>query len=95
MQYKGRHRLFDLSKVRTYPLKNRHNKVELGNLADVTKLRASEIVCSAEPWFRNGLRGPGPDQSAGLRELAKYIVQCHRAGKPVAVLSGAHPIKNG
>ena len=95
MKYGGRHPLFDLSRVRTYPLKARKNKVEVGNFTDVAALRRSEIQCAAGPWFRNGRRGPGTDQSAGLEELARYIVACRRAGRPVAVLSGAHCIKNG
>ncbi len=39
--------------------------------------------------------GAGADQRQGLKELAHRIVECHRQGQPVAVLSGAHPIKNG
>ncbi len=95
MHYRGRYRLFDASKVRTYPLALRANKVEIGGFLDVGKLARGPVRCAAEPWFRNGVRGPGPDQSAGLSELARRIVQCHRAGQPVAVLCGAHPIKNG
>lgn len=95
MQYKGSYGLFDLSKVETYPLKVRPNKVELGAFLDVSALRRSEIRAPTGPWFRNGLAGGGQDQSAGLKELADYIVGCYRDGKPVVVLSGAHPIKNG
>lgn len=95
MEYKGSHRLFDASGVRTYPLKVRPNKVELDDFLDVAALRRAEIKCPTDPWFRNGRRGEGPDQSAGLEELAHYIAECSRAGKPVVVISGAHPIKNG
>ena len=95
MNYKGSYEVFDLSKVKTYPLKVRKNKVELDDFLDVAKLRKSEIRAPKGPWFRNGERGDGPDQSRGLKELADYIVKCHKGGKPVAVLSGAHPIKNG
>ncbi|MFH1797579.1 MAG: hypothetical protein ABIF45_24130 [Pseudomonadota bacterium] len=95
MKYKGSYKPFDASAVKTYPLKVRSNKVELGNLIDVAALRSAEVRCSAEPWFRNGRRGEGPDQSAGLQELAAYVVECRRSGRPVVVLSGAHPIKNG
>ncbi len=95
MRYEGRHRLFDLSRVRTYPLKVRPNKVELDAYVDVSALRRAEVRPPTGPWFRNGLPGGGPDQSAGLQELARYVAECHRSGKPVVVLSGAHPIKNG
>ena len=95
MEYKGAYGAFDASKMRTYPLKTRPNKVELDNAVDCAALRGAEIRCSAEPWFRNGLPGGGPDQSAGLEELARYIVECRRAERPVVVMSGAHPIKNG
>jgi len=95
VEYKGSYTLFDASAVRTYPLRVRSNKVELGGFVDVAELRRSEIRCSSEPWFRNGLPGPGPDQSAGLEELAGRIVACYRAGKPVVVVTGAHAIKNG
>ena len=95
MKYKGVHKAFDASAIETYPLKVRPNKMALENFIDVAVLREAEIRCPAEPWFRNGSPGEGPDQSAGLRELAAHIVECHRNGKPVVVLSGAHPIKNG
>ena len=95
MQYSGSYPIFDLSKVKTYPLRQRQNKVEVGGFVDLAKLRRSEVRCSREPSFRNGRRGEGPDQSIGLRELAAYVVQCHREEKPVVILSGAHPIKNG
>lgn len=95
MKYHGRHPIFDLSKVSTYPLKNRRNKVEVGGFADVGKLAVSPVKCSTAPWFRNGEKGEGPDQSKGLKELAEYTVQCSREKKPVIVISGAHPIKNG
>ena len=95
MRYKGSYRLFGASKVRTYPLKARPNKVSVEGFVDVARLRKSEICCPAEPWFRNGVAGPGPDQSAGLEELAGRIADCYREGKPVVVMTGAHPIKNG
>lgn len=95
MDYRGAYPIYDPSGIRTYPLKGRPNKVELGNQTDCAALRAAPIRCATGPWFRNGRRGDGPDQSAGLQELARYIVACRRAGRPVAVLCGAHPIKNG
>ena len=95
MDYKGSYGIFDARGLRTYPLNTRPNKVELDDFIDVAALRKAQIKCPTDPWFRNGLPGGGADQSAGAEELAKYIVGCFRAGKPVAVISGAHPIKNG
>lgn len=95
MEYDGSYGLFDLSRVKTYPLRVRSNKVELDGLTDVAALRKADVRPASQPWFRNGLPGGGPDQSAGLQELARYIVECYRQGRPVVVLSGAHPIKNG
>jgi len=95
MKYRGAHKPFDPSGVKTYPLRIRPNKVEIGGFVDVEALRKAPIKCSAEPWYRNGYRGEGPDQGPGLAELARYIVQCYHQGKPVIVMTGAHPIKNG
>ena len=95
MEYKGRYSLFNPESVRTYPLSVRPNKVELDDFLDCGALRKAEIVPARDPWFRNGLGGGGEDQSAGMIELARYIVECRRGGKPVVVISGAHPIKNG
>lgn len=95
MKYEGRHPLFDVSRVRTYPLKMRQSKVGVSGFVDVHKLANSDIKCASTPWFRNGKRGEGADQSAGLKELADYLVQCRNEEKPVIVISGAHPIKNG
>ncbi len=95
MGYRGSYKPFDLSRMKTYPLKVRPNKVKLERYVDCDALRRAAIRPPTTPWYRNGLRGGGPDQSAGLRELARYVVECHRTGRPVVVLTGAHPIKNG
>lgn len=95
MDYKGSYKVFDISRVKTYPLKVRKNKVELDDFVDVAALRKAEVKPPKGPWFRDGEPGEGPDQTKGLKELADYIVECYRGGKPVVVLSGAHPIKNG
>ena len=95
MQYRGKYPVFDLSKVRTYPLKIRPNKVELGDFVNVKQLAAQPQRPCEGQWFRDGLPGKGPGQLAGLKEMADIIVANYRAGRPVAVLSGAHMIKNG
>lgn len=95
MEYRGAYPIYDMSKVRTYPLRIRANKVEVDGFLDAAALRTQPIQSSTGPWFRDGLPGGTTDQLPGLQELARYIVACSRAGKPVAVMSGAHPIKNG
>ena len=95
MEYKGSHQLFDSSKVVTYPLKVRPCKVQIGDFVDVAALRSAEVRFPTEAWFRNGRPGGGPDQSAGLADLARRIVRCRREGRGVIVITGAHPIKNG
>lgn len=95
MNYQGAYPIFDIAKVHTYPLKTRENKVEIGGFVDLENLGKSEIRCSTDPWFRNGLKEEDSDQSKGLEELAEYIVKCYKEKKPVIVISGAHPIKNG
>ena len=94
-QYQGAYPIVDPSPVRTYPLKIRPNKVEVDGFVDTAALAAADPVWPTTPWYCNGVRGEGKDQSAGLERLADYIVACRRAGRPVAVISGAHPIKNG
>jgi hypothetical protein len=95
MSRRPAHRRFDASRVRTYPLRRRSNKVAVDGFADPAALAAARPAPPSGPWFRNGLPGEGPDQSKGLQELAAYTAECARAGKPVVVLSGAHMIKNG
>ncbi|MHC4916464.1 MAG: GSU2086 family protein [Planctomycetota bacterium] len=95
MDYRGSYPIFDPAGIRTYPLGRRRNKVAVDGFADPAALAAAAPRPPAGPWFRAGQPGPGPDQSAGLRELAAYTAECARAGRPVVVLSGAHMIKNG
>lgn len=86
--------LFDLTKIRTYPLSARKNRSEISDFADPEKLRQTPIERLSAPWFLNGAKQK-QDQSEGLREFAAQIVQCSRQGKPVVIAMGAHPIKNG
>ncbi|HHN46445.1 MAG TPA: hypothetical protein ENN09_03290, partial [Planctomycetes bacterium] len=95
MEKRSKYTAFDPSSVKTYPLRSRPNKVDVSGFADCVALRAAEIRYSKEPWYRDGVSGEGADQSKGIAELARYIVECRREGKPVILFSGAHPIKNG
>lgn len=95
MHYRGFYKPFDPTPIKTYPLKTRKNKVEVDGFVNLEALAKGPIAAPTTPWFRNGYRGQGFDQSAGLAELANYLVACRRQGKPALVLSGGHPIKNG
>ncbi|MBL8029340.1 MAG: hypothetical protein JNL74_23155 [Fibrobacteres bacterium] len=95
MKYQGQFPIFNLSAVKTYPLSTRDNKVNLEDYVNLDHLKRSPYHRCKEPWFRNGKKGAGEDQSIGLEELANYTVKCFREKKPIIVLSGAHFIKNG
>ena len=44
MNYHGSYPLFDLSRIKTYPLKTRKSKVEVGNFADIAALAKSPVT---------------------------------------------------
>jgi hypothetical protein len=77
--YHGKFALFDNSAMRTYPLSRRKSKVAVDGFVDPAALRRQEIVGAT-------------DQT---RELAARLADAHRHGRPVILISGAHPIKNG
>jgi len=82
MEYAGRYNAFDPSRIETYPLEGRSNKVKMADLvfppdAETLNLDASEAV------------------ARDIETLAQAIVAACRAGKPVILFTGAHLIKNG
>jgi len=82
MDYHGRYNAFDLSRVNTYPLNTRSNKVSLDDLVrpedvDDIALELSVKTCDE------------------IENVARVIVSCRQNGKPVVVFTGAHLIKNG
>jgi hypothetical protein len=82
MDYRGKYKVFDPSKIRTYPLSTRVNKVTLEDIilpADVDNL-AIEL----------------PDKTrSDIEAVAQAVVSARKAGSPVIILTGAHIIKNG
>lgn len=84
MNYKGKYSVFDASKVSTYPLSTRSNKVTLNDLVrpeDVGKMSVDL-----------------PEQAREQVEaVVAAIVDARRADppRPVVFFSGAHLIKNG
>jgi hypothetical protein len=82
MDYRGKYKVFDPSKIRTYPLSARVNKVTLKDIilpADVENLPA---------------KVPGETRS-DIEAVSQAIVSARKAGSPVIVFTGAHLIKNG
>jgi hypothetical protein len=77
----------NVSDLKTYPLKKRHSKVQLSDLAT--------------PWTRGGsfseFSAGLPDILAvkTLRAVTRAIVKAHRKRRPVIVGIGAHVIKVG
>jgi len=79
MDYQGRYPIFDFSRIQTYPLATRPNRVKLADLIDLRRLLAEPLRCDSQE----------------LRSVAQAIVDAHRRSLPVIWFAGAHPVKNG
>jgi hypothetical protein len=77
--YRGSYDCFDFSRIQTYPLSERPNKVTAAELVDPADAAVSDAV-------RN---------NAGLRAVVDAIRAARDAGRPVIWFMGAHPIKLG
>ena len=82
MDYQGKYPIFDSTRVRRYPLKQRRNKVQREHLVDPSKLAGQDFALDA-PCQRQ------------IEEVAKAVVSSRQGDKPVVVFTGAHLIKNG
>jgi hypothetical protein len=82
MDYNGKYNAFDLSRVNTYPLNTRSNKVTLDDLVRPEKLDALVLDLPK-------------DTCDEVETIAGAIVASQQAGRPVIVFTGAHLIKNG
>jgi hypothetical protein len=77
----------DLKGVKTYPLKTRESKVKLADFA--------------KPWQPNGGLNawleslPSILAASDFRKVVDRMVQAYKAGKPIILAMGAHPIKVG
>ncbi len=80
-------RSVNFSKVKTYPLKRRHSKVQKALLGK--KIRKGARLRS----FIHGL--PDILAAQSLKQIARRTAQAHRGGKTVLLGMGAHPIKVG
>ena len=81
MDYHGRYRILDPSRINRYPLRQRRNKVRLEQLADPDTARRQSITLS-EPIEQF------------IDSIARAI-RARSAGKAVILFTGAHLVKNG
>jgi deoxyhypusine synthase len=77
----------DFTKVRTYPIAKRRNKVQTALLGKTVKKGASTRS------FIGGL--PDILAAQNLKAIARKLADCHRQNKTVLLGMGAHPIKVG
>jgi hypothetical protein len=82
MEYEGRYKAFDATRVETYPLSTRSNKVTFDDLV------FPKDLCPIAPALADEVQ-------EAIRLVAQEIVAARRQGKPVIVFTGAHLIKNG
>lgn len=79
MNYQGRYPIFDFSRIQTYPLATRPNRVKRSDLIDLRKLRAEPLRVDSNE----------------LRTVAQAIVDAQQRSLPVIWFTGAHAVKNG
>ena len=82
MEYEGRYKAFDATRIRTYPLRTRSNKVKLTDLVFPKDL--ASLAFDLPGMVRQD-----------IRTVADAMVAARRDGKPVILFTGAHLIKNG
>ncbi len=82
MDYHGRYRIFDPSRVSRYPLSRRRNKVRLEQLADPSMILRQPVALSESV-----------EQS--IKTIASSIRSARSASKAVILFTGAHLVKNG
>jgi hypothetical protein len=82
MEYEGRYKAFDATRVSTYPLSTRSNKVTFDDLV------FPKDLCDLAAELPDGVQ-------EDIGSLAQAIVTARRQDKPVILFTGAHLIKNG
>ena len=82
MQYDGKYKIFDISKINTYPLSTRSNKVKLDDLIN--------------PGDIDNIAIDLPDKiCSDIETIANEIIFARKSNKPIVLFTGAHLIKNG
>lgn len=82
MLYKGKYQIFDSTKIQTYPVSGRDNKVKLEDLLTPEQALTKTASVSAEA-------------DENLQMLAKEVVSTRNKNLPIVLFTGAHLIKNG
>ena len=82
MDYNGKYKIFDTSLVKTYPIKERTNKVNLEDIVDPGTIPGQSF-------------GVGVETAKEIKIIARKIVAARKADNPVILFTGAHLIKNG
>ena len=82
MEYKGKYKIFDQSKIKTYPISERENKVHLHDLLNPEEVSDMSFDLSGEV-------------TQMIDHIAEEIVRHRENGQSVMLFTGAHLIKNG
>ena len=82
MEYRGIHQIFDTTKIQTYPISERNNKVKLDDLLDPKSVLSSKYEVL-------------PEVHENLQMLAKEVIRHRDNNLPIILFTGAHLIKNG
>ncbi len=82
MEYAGKYKAFDNTRIHTYPVTSRKNKVTIKDLI--------------KPENTLNYIGKLPKNiKDGIDKIARHIAEARAADKPVILFTGAHLIKNG
>lgn len=82
MEYKGKHRIFDITKVNTYPVMTRKNRVTVASILTPERVLNTRYEVSRSVEEK-------------IDAVAKHIVTAYKDNKPIIVFVGAHLVKNG
>ena len=82
MEYHGKYKTFDPTKIKTYPISTRENKVKL---EDLLKPETVQNLSFNLPF----------EVEANIRMLAKHLIKLRNQNLPAILFTGAHLIKNG
>ncbi|MCG2462221.1 hypothetical protein K8352_15785 [Flavobacteriaceae bacterium F89] len=82
MNYEGKYSIFDVRKIKTYPVAGRNNKVKHSDLIFPDQVNDLQLTIADKVGDR-------------IKALAKHIVSAREKDRPVIFFTGGHLIKNG